>query len=73
MDLNRNIYEGWTPQDYINQIRPAFDQRLRGRGFEDKAELVRFVCDEQPYYKKQIPEVISYFWNRFKEMRHARS
>jgi hypothetical protein len=66
MDLNRNIYEGYTPDDFIQRIRPQFYQRLAGRGFKDKKEMIDFVCGEQPFYKKQVPEVISYFWSLLK-------
>lgn len=67
MDLNRNIYEGWTPQDFINELTPIFNilrphvawQKV---SFKSRQDVARWCCDNQPYYKKQIPEVISHFW-----------
>ena len=67
VNRNKHIWEGWTVGDFIDNIEPTFDtiQRSDGFwnkvGFESKAQLKKWVKDEQPYYKKHIPEVYNYF------------
>lgn len=66
MDLNRHVWEGWTPQDFIDELEPVV--RLIAEGganrppFKDKKDLADWCKDHQPYYKKHIPEVVNYFW-----------
>lgn len=33
--------------------------------FRTKEELARFIKENQPYYKKEIPEVNSYFAEKY--------
>jgi hypothetical protein len=58
MNKGKHIWEGWTVGDFINDIEPMFDKRAP---FHDKQSLKRWVKQEQPYYKKHIPEVYNYF------------
>jgi len=68
MNLNRHIWEGWTVQDFVNNLEPLFNQIMSNNSwqkpFKDKAELKQWCKDNQPYYKKHIPEVFSYFKNK---------
>ncbi len=70
INRNKHIWEGWTVGDFIDEIEPTFNtiQRSDGFwnkvGFESKAELKDWVKNEQPYYKKHIPEVYNYFLNK---------
>lgn len=63
--MNRHIYEGWTVQDFINDLEPLFKQIMSSNSwqkpFKDKKELKKWCMDNQPYYKKYIPEVVNYF------------
>lgn len=65
MNLNRHIWEGWTPADFIRELNPLFNQIMEGRSwhkpFADKQELKEWCKDNQPYYKKHIPEVYNHF------------
>ena len=61
MSRDKHIWEGWTVGDFINYIEPVFDRRAP---FMDKQSLKRWVKQEQPYYKKHIPEVYKYFLNK---------
>ena len=68
-DLNREVWEGWTPQNFIDALEPEIrlimtDQSWR-KPFTEEEELVRYVVDNQPYYKKAIPEVNEYFIERY--------
>lgn len=57
MSKNRHIWEGWTVQDFINELELTFECR----NFKTKDELKAWCKSEQPYYKKHIPEVYSHF------------
>ena len=58
MNRDKHIWEGWTVGDFIDDIELTFD---RCAPFMDKQSLKRWVAQEQPYYKKHIPEVYNYF------------
>ena len=58
MNREKHIWEGWTVGDFIDDIEPMFD---RCAPFMDKQSLKRWVAQEQPYYKKHVPEVYKYF------------
>jgi hypothetical protein len=68
-NYNREIWEGWTVQDYINELEPAASVIMENRGvykpFRNKEELARWCSDNQSFYKKPIPEVVEYFANRY--------
>ena len=67
MDRDKHIWEGWTVGDFIDEVEPFFDTIQNGNDwglntkFKDKSELKKWVKDNQPYYKKHIPEVYNYF------------
>jgi len=67
MNRNKHIWEGWTVGDFIDELELSFDtiQRSDGFwnkvGFQSKEQLKEWVKDNQPYYKKHIPEVYDYF------------
>jgi hypothetical protein len=62
MSKNRHIWEGWTVQDFIDDLEVHFAFVT----FKDKEELKQWCKDNQPYYKKHIPEVYKYFLNKWK-------
>lgn len=57
MDNTRHIWEGWTVQNFIDELEVTFPYKT----FKDKKELKQWCMDEQPYYKKHIPEVYNHF------------
>ena len=66
MNLNRHIWEGWTVQDFIDELEPQFYRIMSNRNdFQtapmSKEQIKKWCMDEQPYYKKYIPEVVNYF------------
>ena len=65
---NREIWEGWTVGDFIEELLPLFDMIMADQGlikpFKTKKEVTDWVKDNQPYYKKSIPEVNEFFCNR---------
>ena len=71
IDTSKEVWEGWTVQDFIDELEPSFEQIMSGdswvKPFANKEELKKWCISEQPYYKKYIPEVVSYFDGRVKE------
>jgi hypothetical protein len=65
MNNNRHIWEGWTVQDFIDELEPMFNMIMRNQSwkkpFQTKEELKEWCKSNQPYYKKHVPEVYSYF------------
>ena len=71
MNLNKHIWEGWRVQDFIDDLSPIFEMIMFGQSwqkpFRDREELKRWCMDNQPYYKKYIPEVVDYFYSKMKQ------
>jgi hypothetical protein len=57
MSNSRHIWEGWTVQDFINDLEVTFPYK----NFSTKQEVKDWCKSEQPYYKKHIPEVYAHF------------
>lgn len=65
INYDKHIWEGWTVQDFINDLEPSVRTITEGHSwqkpFETKKELKQWCMDNQPYYKKYIPEVVNHF------------
>ena len=65
MSNDRHIWEGWTVQSFIDELEPTFnmimDNNSWQKPFKSKEEVKTWCKDNQPYYKKHIPEVAKYF------------
>jgi hypothetical protein len=57
MSNDRHIWEGWTVNDFINELEITFPYQK----FSTKQEVKNWCKSEQPYYKKHIPEVAKHF------------
>lgn len=72
MNLDRHVWEGWTVQSFIDELEPLFNQIMEGNSwqkpFTSKEEIKKWCMNEQPYYKKYIPEVVNYFNNKTKQL-----
>ena len=68
-NLQRVIWEGWTVQNFIDELEPQIDMIMRGESwqapFETEAELAKYTKENQPYYKKTIPAVNGYFAKKY--------
>ena len=68
-NLQRVIWEGWTAQNFIDELSVQIDMIMRGESFiapfKTKKELAYFTKDNQPYYKRAIPEVNAYFAKKY--------
>lgn len=71
IDTSKEVWEGWTVQDFIDELEPSFEQIMRGesyqRPFANKEALKKWCMSEQPYYKKFIPEVVEYFDSKVRQ------
>jgi hypothetical protein len=65
MNRDKHVWEGWTVGDFIDDLEPIFNMIITNRShvkpFTNKQDLKNWVKDNQPYYKKHIPEVANYF------------
>lgn len=68
-DLNRNVWEGWTPKDFISSLKNEVHMIMTGNSwrkpFKTINELKKYLAENQPYYKKSVPEVEEYFINLY--------
>ena len=64
-NMDRHIREGWTVGAFIRELAPQVEMIMSGQSwrkpFRNKQELADWCRDNQPYYKKRIPEVNSHF------------
>ena len=77
VNMDRHIREGWTVGAFIRELAPQVEMIMSGQSwreplmimsgqswrepFRNKQELADWCRDNQPYYKKRIPEVNSHF------------
>lgn len=68
--MNRVVWEGWTPQDFVEELEPCFDMIMTGgswqKPFHTRKEVEAWTSDNQPYYKKVVPEVVDYFCEKYR-------
>ncbi len=68
--MNKHIWEGWTVQNFVDELEPTFNMIMNNQSwkkpFQTEAELKEWCKDNQPYYKKHIPEVFNYFKKKMK-------
>lgn len=68
-DLDREIWEGWTPRDFIEELEPLVDMIMSGQSwqqpFRSRGEVQSWTADNQPYYKQPVPEVVDYFCDKY--------
>ena len=68
MNRDKHIWEGWTVGDFIDEIEPIFNMKLKfvQHPWLSESALKKWVASEQPYYKEHIPEVYEYFLTKIK-------
>ena len=68
-NLHREVWEGWTVMDFINELSVSIEMIMRGQSwidpFKSIDELIEYIVDNQPYYKKPIAEVNDYFAKKY--------
>lgn len=65
VDRTKHVREGWTVGDFIDSPASEIDRIMIGRSwhrpFASKQEWADWCRENQPYYKKRIPEVNNHF------------
>ena len=63
--MDKEIWEGWTVRDFIEDLKPTLDLIMKGQSWmkplKTKKELKKWLIENQSYYKKHVPEVYNYF------------
>lgn len=71
INLDKHIWEGWTVGSFINDLEPSFNMIMNKgswqKPFTTKEEVKKWCMDNQPFYKKYIPDVVNYFWAKVEE------
>lgn len=69
VDYEKEIWEGWKVIDFINEIEIGVDYIINCCIPKDVKltlkQLEELCVQEQPYYKKVIPDVVNYFANKY--------
>ena len=66
MGDNPHIWEGWHVNDFIEALETPMEFKQKSnKPIKTKTELKKWTASEQPYYKKQIPEIIEYFAKKY--------
>lgn len=69
MNNDKHIWEGWTVQSFIESLSGGIDMIMKGQSwkepFKKRDELKKYCMENQPYYKKHIPEVVDYFVGKY--------
>ena len=69
INLNKHIWEGWTVYAFINSLKDEIEMIMNNQSwkkpFKTREELAKWCMDNQPFYKLEIPEVVSYFYNKY--------
>ena len=67
--MEKHIWEGWTVQDFVDELEPSIKRMMENNSyikkFENKKQLKEWCIDNQPYYKKYIPEVVNYLAKKY--------
>jgi hypothetical protein len=69
INFDKEIYEGWTVRDFINELEPQLNLIQSGRSFiepiKTKEELKKWCKENQPCYKKYVSDVVNYFAQKY--------
>lgn len=69
VNYSKHIWEDWTVRDFINDIEYSVDITIndyKSRGIVITKDIIsRITSDQQPYYKRVIPDVVNYFCNKY--------
>lgn len=67
---NKIYYEDWTIENFINALELPVKYAITGYSYlkpiKTKEDLKEFLKNNQPYYKKHIPEVYNHFKQKYK-------
>lgn len=65
LNLDREVWEGWTVRNFIDELSDEILMIMECGSwvdpFKTKAELTEYIASAQPYISEPIPEVVEYF------------
>jgi hypothetical protein len=64
INMNKHIWEGWTVGSFIEALDIEFKYHPK---FKSRDEVKKWAMENQPYYKKYIPDVVDYYWGKNEE------
>ena len=71
VNFDKHIWVGWTVRDFVDSLEPSFDTIMSGQSwkapFTTKEQIKIWCMENQPYYKKYIPDVVNYFLEKIKK------
>lgn len=62
IDYSKHIWEGWTVQNFVDDLEVIF--YFHQDNLKTKEDVKKWCTDNQPYYKKYIPDVVNHFCNK---------
>ena len=62
MNRDKHIWEGWTVGKFVDDLEHVFE--FYRDELTTKEDVKTWCASNQPYYKKNIPEVSNYFINK---------
>lgn len=70
IDMDKEIWEGWTVGKFIKYLEWEADLIMGGghnylRPFANRREMEAWCGDNQPYIKREIKEVNEYFASKY--------
>lgn len=65
IDYNKEIWEGWKVKHFIEELEYEMDLINQRIPFKTKKDIEKYTSENQPYYKKVIPEVVKHFCLRY--------
>jgi len=69
INYKKHIKEGWTVQWFIDELDGQVKMIMQGRSwqepFKTRKEVKKWCMDNQPYYKKYIPDVVNHFCRHY--------
>lgn len=65
INYDKHIKEGWTVQGFIDDLEPLLKMIMTKQShiapFKTRVEIKKWCMENQPYYKKYIPDVVNHF------------
>lgn len=69
INYEKHIREGWTVGMFVEELQPIADLIMSGgastRPFATREQVKAWCMDNQPFYKKHIPDVVEHFCRRY--------
>lgn len=69
INYNKHIWEGWRIKDFIDELEYAVDNLIcNSIEFHitvTRKDIEKCCIDNQPYFKKVIPEVVEHFCQKY--------